>query len=343
MRIVLHVDMDAFYAAVEERDNPQLKGRPVVIGADPKSGKGRGVASTANYEARKYGIRSGMPISIAYRRCPAAVFLPVSMRKYWAVSAKIMEILRRQPEKFQQVGVDEAFLEIDGSFKEAEDIAAEIKKEIRNREMLTCSIGIGPNKLVAKIASDYKKPDGLTSVKPEDVMKFLSPLPVRRIPGIGPKTEAALKSRGIETVQQLRAAPLFALKEWLGDKYGEHLSMLSRGIDDSQLEEHRERKSSGAEHTFEEDTDNRLRIYGALAQMARAVIKSLRGQRFKTVVIKIRYSDFETHTCQRTLKEYMNSYEAALDAAKALAESHLKRGRKVRLVGFRVAKLEKEE
>ncbi|MBI2584202.1 MAG: DNA polymerase IV [Candidatus Aenigmarchaeota archaeon] len=334
----MHIDMDAFYAAVEERDSPELKGRPVVVGASPKGGKGRGVVSTANYLARKYGIHSGMPISIAYRKCPSAVFLPVNMRKYHAVSQEIMGIVRKHGEKFEQVSVDEAFLELHKSYDEAAEIAKKVKEEIKERERLTCSIGIGPNKLVAKIASDYRKPDGLTVVKPEDVLSFLSPLNVRKIPGIGPKTEAALKARGIETVRQLRATPLFALKEWFGDKFGGYFHEMARGIDESPLEEEREAKSAGAEHTFDEDTNDRTKIYGVLAQMARAVVKPLKNQKFKTIAIKIRYENFETHTAQRTLKHYSGSYEESLEVAKKLLEPFLQKNRKIRLIGLSVRK-----
>ena len=213
MRIVMHVDMDAFYAAVEERDNPSLKGKPVVIGADPKGGKGRGVVSKSSYEARKFGIRSGMPITIAYRKNPNAIFLPVNMRKYIAVSNAIMEILKVYSSKFEQVSIDEAFLEIDSDFLQARETANKIKQDVYEREKLTCSIGVATNKLVAHIASDYKKPDGMTIVKNGEETLFLSPLPVRKIPGIGPKTEAVLKVKGVETIRQLRSTPLFALQE----------------------------------------------------------------------------------------------------------------------------------
>jgi len=332
--------MDAFYAAVEERDNPSLKGKPVVIGADPKGGKGRGVVSTSSYEARKFGIRSGMPITIAYRKNPNAIFLPVNMRKYIAVSNAIMEILKVYSSKFEQVSIDEAFLEIDSDFLQARETANKIKQDVYEREKLTCSIGVATNKLVAKIASDYKKPDGMTIVKNGEETLFLSPLPVRKIPGIGPKTEAVLKVKGVETIRQLRSTPLFALQEWFGKKGGERLHETSKGIDNSPLEDEREPKSAGAEVTFEKDTNDKTEIYGTLAKMCREVVKSLKGQGFKTVVIKVRYQGFETHTSQNSAKHFMKEYEEALDVAKRLIEPYLQKDRKIRLIGFRVVNLE---
>ena len=332
--------MDAFYAAVEERDNPSLKGKPVVIGADPKGGKGRGVVSTSSYEARKFGIRSGMPITIAYRKNPNAIFLPVNMRKYIAVSNAIMEILKVYSSKFEQVSIDEAFLEIDSDFLQARETANKIKQDVYEREKLTCSIGVATNKLVAKIASDYKKPDGMTIVKNGEETLFLSPLPVRKIPGIGPKTEAVLKVKGVETIRQLRSTPLFALQEWFGKKGGERLHETSKGIDNSPLEDEREPKSAGAEVTFEKDTNDKAEIYGTLAKLCREVVKSLKGQGFKTVVIKVRYQGFETHTSQNSAKHFMKEYEEALDVAKRLIEPYLQKDRKIRLIGFRVVNLE---
>jgi len=189
-QIVLLVDMDSFFASVQVREKPELKGLPVVVGSDPKGGAGRGVVSTCSYEARKYGIHSAMPISKAYKLCPDCVFLPVNMKLYKEVSENVMAILRGFAEKFEQVSVDEAYLvPIDiRSFDDAVLCARRIKDEVKGQEGITCSVGIGPNKLIAKIASGFQKPNGLTLVKPEDVKDFLFPLPVSKIPGIGRKT-----------------------------------------------------------------------------------------------------------------------------------------------------------
>src|SRR5438552_7750991 len=225
-RIVLHVDMDAFYAAVEERYSPELRGRPVVVGADPKEGHGRGVVTTANYLARRYGIGSAMPISRAWRLAerarlngePPAIFVRGDFELYRRVSHRIMELLESQADAFQGGGIDEAYLDVSSleTFEAAADRARAIKAAIVEREGLTCSVGIAPNKLVAKIASDFQKPDGLTLVQPESVQEFLDPMSIRVIPGIGPKAGAALNQRGIRTIRQLREIELEQLAAWMG-------------------------------------------------------------------------------------------------------------------------------
>jgi DNA polymerase IV (DinB-like DNA polymerase) len=197
MRIIFHLDMDHFYTAVEEREHSEIKGKPVIVGADPKQGKGRGVVSTSNYEARKSGVRSGMPISQAWRLCPNAVYLPPNFPLYIKVSGEIMALARKYAGRFEQWGIDEAFLEVTGkagSWVEAEAVAHQIKQAIKEKEGITASIGVGPNKLVAKIASDFQKPDGLTIVKEEEVEKFLNPLPVRKLLWVGAKPKPNSKN-----------------------------------------------------------------------------------------------------------------------------------------------------
>jgi DNA polymerase IV (DinB-like DNA polymerase) len=205
-RGIFHLDMDHFYTAVEERERPEIRGKPVIVGADPKAGKGRGVVSTSNYEARKAGVRSGMPISQAWRLCSEAVYLPPNFPLYIKVSGEIMDIARKYTDKFEQWGIDEAFLDVTSKVKdyaEAEALARKIKQEIKEKQSLTCSIGVGPNKLIAKIASDFQKPDGLTIVREEEVEKFLAPLPVRKLLWVGRKTEAKLKALGVNTIGDL--------------------------------------------------------------------------------------------------------------------------------------------
>jgi len=206
MRIILHVDMDCFFAQVEERESPEIKGKPVIVGSDPKEGKGRGVVATSNYLARAFGIHSAMPISIAYRKCPEAVFMPPRMDSYKEASMAVMEIFRSYADKFQQVSIDEAYLDIShiDDYDAARVLAEKIKKEVLEKEKLTCSIGIGPNKLVSKIAANENKPDGLTVVLPENVNVFLDPMPVRKLHGIGPKSAERLNSLGLETIKHLR-------------------------------------------------------------------------------------------------------------------------------------------
>ena len=218
-RIIFHVDLNAFYVSVEVRDDPSLKGLPVVVGADPGGGKARGVVMTASYEARKMGLKSGMPISTAYRLAPNAVYLQPRWERYGEVSAKVMDLLRRHADKFEQTGIDEAFLDVSTRAKdleEAKDLAMTIKKEIRDSLGITCSIGIAPNKSLAKIASDRQKPDGLTIVPFDDPKGFLSPLPVSVIPGIGPKTQAFLKEKGIGTIAELQRMSGQQLMKWFG-------------------------------------------------------------------------------------------------------------------------------
>jgi len=196
-RVIMHIDLDAFFAACEENRRPELKGKPVVVGADPKKGEGRGVVSTCNYPARKYGIHSGMPITWAYRRCAYAVFLPVDMALYGKTSRRVMHLFKKYAKKFEQTSVDEAFLDVSNlGYEKTEKLSREIKKELRERENLTCSIGIAPNMLLAKIASEFQKPNGLTTVRPYEVKMFLYTLPVRALLGVGPKMEVSLKKIG---------------------------------------------------------------------------------------------------------------------------------------------------
>jgi len=349
-RIILHLDLDAFFAACEERENPALKGKPVVVGADPKGGKGRGVVSTCSYEARKFGIRSGMPISIAWHKCPSppCIYVPVNFKLYGAVSDKIMSIARKYADVFELGGIDECYLDVSKSAKnfiEAVEIARQIKEKIKQKEKLTCSIGIGPNKLIAKIASDFQKPDGLTVVGPAAVARFLRQLDVRKLRFVGPKTEAALKERDIETIGQLKNVPKFALVEWFGKSHGEYLYQASRGIDTNPLIEHWEAKSIGREWTFERDTSDKQLLFKTLEELAKGVYEQFKSEdfkSFKTVTVKVRYKWFETHTHQKSLKEPNDELKPIIENAKKLLDSYLT-GDKIRLIGVRVSHLEKKQ
>ena len=236
-RMIFHFDMDHFFAAVEEREHPELKGKPVIVGADPKAGAGRGVVSTSNYQARKFGVRSGMPISRAWKLCPEAVYLPVNYELYVKASNEIMDILRKHADKFEQWGIDEAFLDVTSrvnDYASAEALAKHIKDEIYATEKLTCSVGISSNKLVAKIASDFQKPDGLTIVKQEDVERFLAPLPVRRLLWVGRKTGLKLENMGIRTIGDLARCDPSVLADAFGE-LGKQLHMMARGVDSSEV------------------------------------------------------------------------------------------------------------
>ncbi len=340
----MHADLDAFFAAVEIREKPSLVGKPVVIGADPKQGRGRGVVSTCNYAARKYGIRSAMPISIAYRKCSHCIFLPVNMALYVKVSQDVFSIVRKHADKFEQGGIDEAYLDVSErckNYDEAAKLARKIQAEVKERQKLTCSVGIGPNKLVAKIASDYQKPEGITVVGPSAVLKFFAPLKVRKLYGIGPKTEARLNEKGIETIAQLRKQPRFALIEWFGKSYGTYLYYASRGIDESPLVEGWEAKSISREWTFQKDTRDRAEMNRVIEEMAKDVHSQLRAEQklYKTVTLKVRYQGFETHTSQKTLKEFTDDLSTIVETSKELLKPYLESSdRKIRLLGVRVSK-----
>ena len=332
--------MDAFFAAVEQRRRPELISKPIVIGGNGDPTK-RGVVSTASYEARKFGIHSAMPLRTAYKLCPDAVFLPVDYREYSRISAKIKEILREFSPVMQDVGIDEAFLDISEIDRPAEDIANNIKKKIRDETGLTCSIGIAPNKLLAKIASDMQKPDGLTIISESDIEGRIWPLAVRKLIGVGPKTEAHLKRMGIKTIGELASLPLERLVEEFGNSFGNYLHDASRGIDESPLITHWEPKSTSREVTFQEDINKWQEIAKTVAALTREVAADMKraGYKGRTVTVKIRFSDFETHTRAKTLKESTSSQDTIRKAAfDCLSRFELKK--KVRLIGVRVGGLE---
>ncbi len=340
-RIIFHLDMDHFYTAIEERERPDLKGKPVIVGADPKEGKGRGVVHTCNYEARKLGIRSAMPISRAWNLCPLAVYLPPNFDLYMEVSSRIMEILRKYGDKFEQWGIDEAFIDVSGKAKdylEAEAIACQIKKEIFEKEKLTCSIGIGPNKLVAKIASDHQKPDGLTVIRENEADDFLAPLGVRKLLWVGRKTEQKLASMGIKTIGDLAHFDPAVLTEKFG-VMGTQLYLMAHGIDKSEVAERGQVKSISRDVTFEEDVSNPEVVFNALDKLSEDVTADAQRQKlyFKTVTIKIRYENFETHTHGKTLPFITNRFQDLKKATRELAQGYMKQDRKIRLVSVRVS------
>jgi DNA polymerase IV (DinB-like DNA polymerase) len=360
MRIIAHLDMDAFFAAIEERDNPRLRGLPIAVGADPRQGAGRGVVATANYGAREYGLRSALPISQAWRMSEAArrrgrppvVFLPPRFERYVEVSEKIVSIVRAHVPQIERAGLDEMYFDLSfaGSFEKAADISREIKADLGEKERLTASVGIGPNKLIAKIASDMKKPDGLTIVREEDAGKFLEPLSIRKIPGIGPKTEAMLNGLGIRTIAQLKALPLKRLEELMG-KWGQGLYEMARGFDDSPVEESGEVKSISEQETFFEDTLDAEFLVSKLKEMAVSLAGKLREegfQGFRTVGLVVRFADFETKSKAFTLKNPIRSPDEMFTVALRLLLPFLDRRmnphlKKIRLLGLRMEKLVKPD
>jgi DNA polymerase IV (DinB-like DNA polymerase) len=345
-QIILHLDMDSFYASVEQRNRPDLTGKPVVIGADPKQGKGRGVVSTCSYEARKYGIRSAMPISQAYLLCPQAVFLPPDFPAYGQTSAAVMTILRSYGFRMEQVSIDEAFLDISplGGFETAQAFAEEIRGCIRMRLGLSCSVGIAPSRTIAKIASDFRKPGGLTIVTPSAARDFLSPLPVRRIPGVGKKAEGMLFEMGIRTIGDLAQQDVQVLIGRFG-RSAIVLHQLACGIDNSGVPEGSgETKSISRETTFETDTDDREHLLSVIDELVRCVGESLaaEGLRFRTLTLKIRYSGFITRNRGRSFPHSTDNPAAMKSLAHALFREEYQGG-KVRLIGIRLSSFEKRD
>jgi DNA polymerase IV (DinB-like DNA polymerase) len=339
-KIILHVDMDYFFAQIEERENPHFKGKPIVVGADPKGGKGRGVVSTCNYLARGYGIKSGMPISKAFELCPDAVFLPVNIELYEKVSEKIMEIVKKYSKKYEIVSLDEAYLDISfcKSYKKAKELAKKLKKEIFEKEKLTCTVGIGPNKTIAKLATNSAKPNGLKVVKPNEVEEFLDPLDIEELPGIGPKTAEKLRKIGVNKIFELKKLPKEKLKEMFG-KIGEKILERARGIDKDPVVQKETIKSLGRQITFEKDTKNLELIFNAFDKLIKEVYHELilNNFSFKTITVICRYAGFETHTKSKTLKEPSKDFNILKKESKKLLLKFLLESKKpIRLIGIRV-------
>ena len=345
MRLILHVDLDAFFPSVEVREHPEFEGKPVIVGADPKEGTGRGVVSSASYEARKSGVRSAMPISRAWKLCPEGVYLRPHFDLYTEASRAIMQILRSHADMFEQAGIDEAYIDISSrvkDFDEAEGLARSIMEEVKDKERLTCSIGVAPNKMLAKIGSDFKKPYGLTVIREEDAKEFLAPLNVRKIPGVGPKTEERLQELNIETIGDLAAADPQLLLRLFGS-WGTKLHEYAHGIDRREVIEGYETKSIGREVTFEKDVDDAGKILETLDDLAEEIHTELidSGFRFKTITVKVRYQGFDTYTRARSLSFLTNDVYILRNNAKRLIDAFLRDNRKIRLIGLRVSTLEK--
>jgi len=346
-RFIVHVDMDAFYAAVEQRDNPAYQGKPVVVGADPKGGSGRGVVAACSYEAREYGIHSAMPISIAYKKCPHAVFVTGDMQKYVRISRQIFTILERFTPDVEPISIDEAFLDITGSYHligTPEDTCRKIKAVVREETGLIASIGMAPNKMTAKIASDLEKPDGLVIVSREGLLGFLHPLPVEKLWGVGKRTLEALQRLNIHAIGDLARWEQEDMADRLG-RAGIHVWKLANGIDPRDVREEDRVKSIGHEHTFEEDETDWERIEDSLMWLSEKVSRRMRrnGYKGRTVTLKIRLADFSTFTRAVTLERPTNYVEDLYRNAVQKA-GEFKPGRQaIRLIGIQVSNLECEE
>ncbi len=339
-RKILHVDMDAFFAAVEQLRRPELRGKPVVVGGNGNPHR-RGVVSTASYEARAYGVHSAMPLRVAYRKCPHAIFLPVDFAAYGEYSRRIRAILREYTPLVEPLSLDEAFLDISARPEDPTTVAQEIRQRIKDETGLTASIGIGPNKLLAKIASGLRKPDAMTEIRAETATESLRELPVTVLWGVGPKTAARLEQTlGVHSVGDVQQITLEALQELLGDHYGHALYRLCRGEDDSPIVTEWEPQSLSRETTYQYDSDKRERIVQTIVALAEDVTESLReeGCRGKTITLKIRYRDFQTRTRAITLAEPTDAVETICQTAVTLLD-RFTLDRPVRLVGVRISNL----
>ncbi len=342
-RTILHVDLDAFFAAVEQRDRPELRGKPVIIGGGPDQ---RGVVSTCSYEARKFGVHSAMPLRTAGRLCPQGIFLPVDGRKYQTASREVMAILRRFTPMVQPVSIDEAFLDVTASralFGDGETIARAIKAAVHDEVGLTISVGVATTKLVAKVASDLRKPDGLVLVPPGEEATFLAPLQISRLWGVGEKTAAALAEFGVRTIGDLAALPPAAIERRFG-KHGASLVERAHGIDPDPVAGGEAAKSIGHEHTFDVDTSDREVIERALLGMADGVAGRLRSMGWKavTITLKLRDSSFATITRQVSLKQPADLTEEIYAATLVLLRKEL-RGQRIRLVGVTASNFRERE
>lgn len=345
-RFILHCDLDCFFAAVEERDNPDYIGKPVIIGADPKDGKGRGVISTCNYEARKFGLRSAMPISQAYKRCPHGTYLHPNFEKYHRASKEVMEIVNSYSDKFQQVSIDEAYLDVSEqciNFKEVRDLAEKLKDEVQKNVGITISVGCAPTKSIAKIASDYNKPNGITIVEPNEIKDFLKNLDITRIPGIGKKSKLYYNKKGIKTIGDIINLTLPKMVQLFG-KNGEWVWNVANGFDAREVKEfHGDRKSISKERTFYEDTEDLNLILSKLEEINNRIHKNVIKNKiyYKTVTLKIRLEGFITYTRSKSFTHHVQDKEQVLKVIIELLNQFSTVNKKVRLVGIRLSNLEK--
>lgn len=339
MRRILHIDMDAFYASVEQRDDPSLRGKPVAVGGPPES---RGVVAAASYEARRYGVRSAMPMARAVRLCPDLIIVPPDFRKYRAVSAQVFELFREVTPLVEPLSLDEAYLDVtENAWGEplGRRVAERLKANIREVTGLTASAGVAPNKFLAKIASGWRKPDGLTVIAPERVERFLQGLPIDALWGVGPVTAKRLRAAGITKLTDVRTVPEPRLREIVGS-LAPWLQQLAEGIDERPVQPNREAKSASSENTFARDLTDLDEIRRALDEMARGVARWLvrRERRARTVTIKVRYNDFTTITRSITIAPTQDADVIAAQAV-ALLDRTEAGTRPVRLLGVGVHNL----
>ena len=339
---ILHVDMDAFYASVEQLDQPELQGKPVIVGGSAES---RGVVSAASYEARKYGIHSAMPMNTALKLCPQAILLPVRMNRYQEVSQKIFEIFASYTPQVEPISIDEAFLDVTGCSRfrgSASEIGQAIKAKIKEKTGLTASVGIAPNKFLAKLASDLEKPDGFVIITEENKQKILDPLPVSKIWGVGKVTCQVLADHGIKTIGDLRKKSLAFLKSILGNP-AEELLELAQGIDHRPVEAEHQAKNLSSEQTFATDIDDYETLRSVLYDQVQLITARLRHKRLlaKTITVKIRYANFSTITRHKTLPQATATTQTLWEAAHEVFNGwYKKQAGALRLIGFGVSGLQ---
>jgi DNA polymerase-4 len=336
--MILHIDMDAFYASVEELDNPWLRGKCVIVGGTSN----RGVVSAASYAARKLGVHSAMPIFQAKKKCPEGIFIPPRMHRYKEISKKIMSLLGEFTPLVEAVSIDEAYLDISAStllHGDPEDIALQIKQRIKDTVDLTCSIGVAPIKFLAKIASDMNKPDGLTVILPDDVPRFIDTLPIEKVPGVGKKTFRQLELMGIKVLGDVNRYPEKTLRDRLG-KFGRRLRELAAGNDRSQVTPYSQHKSVSSERTLGEDTRDKTLLKRYLLKQAEEVARHLRksGCRGKTITLKLKHSDFKQVSRSITIATPTQSSKKIFQHAAALLEDY-KISKKLRLIGVGASNL----
>lgn len=338
-RVIIHLDMDAFFAAVEQLDNPELRGKPLVVGGSPDD---RGVVATCSYEARRFGVRSAMPLSEARRRCPECIFVRGRMSRYSEISRAVFSIMSDYSPQMERVSIDEAFLDVTKSeplFGPGEEIARVIQRRIAEELGLSASVGVAPNKFIAKVASDLRKPGGLVVVPPDQMVSFLAPLGIERIWGVGPKTAETLHALGLHTIGDVQKCTPELLKGRLG-VYVERLHELSLGLDERPVEEHDDVKSVGHEHTFDQDVTNIEVLRGTLLRLSGKVGRRMRRAqlRGRTVTLKLRYMDFNTFTRQSPLPAVTDVDLDIYHAGDKLL-TRLFDGKPVRLIGVSVSHL----
>lgn len=345
-RIVLHLDMDAFFASVEQQANPYLAGQPVIVSGDPD---GRSVVSTCSYEARPFGVRSGMPLRQALKRCPQAIVVQGNPQKYIHISAEILQILQKYTPYVEPFSIDEAFLELRGnsSWENAQRMAKEIKTEIRQKFHLTCSVGIAKNKLLAKLASGLQKPDGLTILKDDQIYTLFQRLPIRKLWGVGEKSEAAMRAIGVRTISDLQPFTREKLSHYFGVA-GNYYYNACRGEDNTPLVyyfEDPDVKSMGNEYTLFRDSGEPVKLTGILRFLSEKVTRRLRkeGLKGRTVTVKIRFQGFQTITRARTLDREYDSEEMIYNEAKTIFFKNWDRRKKIRLLGISISHLRRKE